>query len=120
MENIDKVTEYIRMKAPDKVSLHYHHTDDGSGERKTYLMDEDDSFWRICNYVSSVTFDSCEDIRVVRNAGEAFGDFQMMLADFDASQLVESIPHFHDTPARYAQLRDAIKQDQAFSHPSRT
>ena len=87
MENIDKVTEYIREKAPDKVSLHYHHTEDENGERKTYLTDEDDSFWRICNYVPSVTFDSCDDIRVVRNAGEAFGEFQMLLSDFDATQL---------------------------------
>ena len=113
MENIDKVTEYIRLKCPGKINLHYHHTENKNGERLTYLMDEDDSFWRICNYVPSVTFDSCEDIRVVRNAGEAFGDFQMMLADFDASQLYYTIPDFHDTRKRYeALIRDA-KLDEA-------
>ena len=80
MENIDKVTEYIRKKQPDKVGLHYHHTE-ADGERKTYLLDNDNGFWRVCNYVPSVTFDTCDDIRVVRNAGEAFGDFQMQLSD---------------------------------------
>ena len=73
MENIDKVTEYIHAKRPNETCLHFHHTET-DGERKTYLMDED-GFWRICNYVPSVTYDTCDDIRVVRSAGEAFGDF---------------------------------------------
>ncbi len=112
MENIDKVTEYIRQKAPDKVSLHYHHTEDSSHERKTYLLDNDDSFWRICNFVPSVTFDSCDDIRVVRNAGEAFGEFQVMLSDFDASQLYYTIPDFHNTRKRYeTMIRDAERDE---------
>ena len=107
MENIDKVTEYIREKQPDKVSLHYHHTE-ANGGRHTYLMDEEDSFWRVCNYVPSVTFDSCDDIRVVRNAGEAFGEFQMLLSDFDANKLYYTIPDFHETRKRYDTLiRDA-------------
>ena len=112
MENIDKVTEYIREKAPDKVSLHYHHTEDENGERKTYLTDEDDSFWRICNYVPSVTFDSCDDIRVVRNAGTAFGEFQMLLSDFDASQLYYTIPDFHNTRKRYETMLRDVERDE--------
>ena len=107
MENIDLVTEYIREKQPDKISLHYHHTG-GEDERKTYLMDDDGSFWRICNYVPSVTFDTCDDLRVVRNAGKAFGEFQMALSDFDASRLYYTIPDFHNTRKRYETLiRDA-------------
>ena len=106
MENIDKVTEYIRLKAPDKVSLHFHHTET-DGERKTYLIDGEDGFWRICNYIPSVTFDSCDDIRVVRSAGEAFGEFQTLLSDFNAKQLYYTIPDFHDTRKRYeAMIRD--------------
>lgn len=107
MENIDKVTEHIRNKQPDKVGLHYHHTEI-NGQRHTYLMDEEDSFWRVCNYVPSVTFDSCDNIRVVRNTGEAFGEFQMLLSDFDANQLYYTIPDFHNTRSRYETLiRDA-------------
>ena len=113
MENIDKVTEYIRYKQPDKVSLHYHHTENEKGERLTYLMDDENSFWRVCNYVPSVTFDSCEDIHVVRNAGEAFGEFQMLLADFDASKLYYTIPDFHNTRKRYEALIQDAKADAA-------
>ncbi len=110
MENIDKVTEYIRKKQPDKVGLHYHHTE-ADGERKTYLLDNDNGFWRVCNYVPSVTFDTCDDIRVVRNAGEAFGDFQMQLSDFDASQLYYTIPDFHNTRKRYETLIQDMRLD---------
>ena len=53
-----------------------------------------------------MTFDSCDDLDVVHSAGEAFGDFQLMLSDFDAAQLFYTIPDFHDTRKRYAKLRE--------------
>ena len=109
MENIDKVTEYIHAKRPNETCLHYHHTD-ADGERKTYLMDKD-GFWRICNFVDSVTYDTCDDIRVVRSAGEAFGDFQTVLSDFDASRLYYTIPDFHNTRKRYETLKEDAKKD---------
>ena len=96
MQNIDRVTEYIREKHPDSLCLHFHHTESGAN----YLMDED-GFWRLSNYVPSITFDTCDDLDVVRSAGEAFGDFQTILSDFDPSQLFYTIPDFHDTRKRY-------------------
>lgn len=106
MQNIDRVTEYIRRKRPERENLHYHHTRNGLN----YLLDED-GVWRLSNYVPSVTFDSCDDLRVVRSAGKAFGEFQMMLADFDASQLYYTIPDFHNTRKRYQQLKAAAAAD---------
>ena len=109
MDNIDAVTGFIREKHPDKLCLHYHHTD-VTGERKTYYIDAD-GFWRISNYIDSVTFDNCDDLHVVRSAGEAFGDFQTGLSDFDASTLYYTIPDFHDTRKRYNDLDIAVKLD---------
>lgn len=106
MQNIDKVTEYIRQNHPEAMSLHFHHT----AERDNYVADED-GFWRLSNYVPSVTFDSCDDLEVVRSAGEAFGDFQMMLSDFDANDLFFTIPDFHDTRKRYEHFRKCIEED---------
>lgn len=100
MSNIDKVTEYIHHKFPETKCLHFHHT----AERSNYLMDQD-GFWRLSNYVPSVTFNSCDDLNVVRSAGEAFGDFQMMLSDFDAGALYYTIPDFHNTRKRYEKLK---------------
>ena len=109
MENIDKVTEYFRNQRPDQVNLHFHHSE-VSGERRNYLMD-DGGFWRVCNYVPSLTFDTCDDIEIVRNAGEAFGDFQMVLKDFDASKLYYTIEDFHNTRKRYETLLKDVKAD---------
>ena len=106
MSNIDNVTEYIRKEYPDVLSLHFHHTEDG----KNYLEDHD-GFWRMSNYVPSVTFDSCDDPTVIRNTGEAFGDFQMMLASFDPEKLYYTIPDFHNTRWRYQQLKTSIAAD---------
>ncbi len=99
MENIDKVTEHIRSKKNGKQALHFHHTK----ERNTYVIDEY-GFWRLFNYIPSKTYDICEDLRVIKNAGKAFGEFQMLLGDFDAKLLHETIPFFHDTERRYEKL----------------
>lgn len=64
------------------------------------------------NYVPSVTFNTVSDLQVVRNAGKAFGEFQMDLADFDSSELTETIPAFHNTRKRYESLRQAIDRDR--------
>jgi len=108
MENIDKVTEHIRAKKPGQLALHFHHTAD----RKTYVEDGR-NFWRMTNYVSSVTFNAVTDLDIIRNAGKAFGEFQMDLHDFDSAQLVETIPGFHNTRSRYEKLIASVKEDKA-------
>lgn len=108
MDNIDKVTEHIRAKKPGQLALHFHHTAD----RKTYLIDGD-NFWRMTNYVPSVTFNTVTDMGVVRNAGKAFGEFQMDLADFDISGLTETIPGFHNTRRRYEDFLRSVREDKA-------
>lgn len=106
MENIDRVTEHIRRKCPGKTALHFHHTAD----RKTYVIDGD-NFWRMTNFIPSVTYNAVKDLQIVRNAGKAFGEFQNQLADFDISQLTQTIPDFHNTRKRYENLRNAVRED---------
>ena len=106
MDNIDKVTEHIRSKKPGQLALHFHHTAD----RKTYVADGD-NFWRMTNYISSVTFNNVEDPKIVRNAGHAFGEFQMQLADFDTNALFETIPNFHNTVKRFEKLDASVAAD---------
>ena len=108
MDNIDKVTEHIRAKKPGKLALHFHHTAD----RKTYVVDGE-NFWRMTNFVPSVTYNTVTDMAVVRNAGKAFGEFQMELADFDISELTETIPGFHNTRQRYENFLRSVQEDKA-------
>ena len=108
MDNIDKVTEHIRAKKPGQLALHFHHT----AERKTYVVDGK-NFWRMTNYVPSVTYNTATDLDVIRNAGKAFGEFQTDLADFDIAELIETIPGFHNTRQRYANFRKAVEENKA-------
>lgn len=107
MENVDSVTEYLREKHPEVGTLHFCHTAEG----KPYIFDDDGGFWRVYGFVEAVTFDSVDNLEVVRNAAGAFGDFQMALAGFDASKLYYTIPDFHNTIKRYEKLEADVALD---------
>lgn len=106
MDNIDQITEHIRPKKTGQITLHFHHTSEG----KTYYID-DIGFWRLFNYIESDTYNVTANLEIVHNAGEAFGEFQMLLADYDAGKLSETIPNFHDTRMRFANLWNAVDAD---------
>ena len=111
MDNIEMVTSYIHSKRPESLNLHFHHTEN-VGVRQNYYCEGND-FWRVIKYIPSKTFMSCNDPMIIRGAGMAFGDFQQILSDFDASKLHVTIPNFHDTRKRYEQLRLSVKNDKA-------
>lgn len=101
MKNIDNVTTYIREEYPDQISLHYHHTVYGDN----YIIYEGE-FWRVMSDFNSVTLDSCDSLEDIKSIGEAFGEFQRKLTNFDCSCLVESIKDFHNTEVRINSLLD--------------
>ncbi len=107
MHNIDRVTSFIREKYPDQLTLHFHHTEEGAN----YFVSEQDFFWRVSNFVDSITFDSTDDLAVIAATGEAFGHFQMQLAEFDGSSLHETIPDFHNTKKRLDTLFADAEKD---------
>lgn len=107
MENIDHVTTFIRQKYPQQITLHFHHTADGAN----YYITDEKSFWRVVNYVESITMNSCDDLCVIEATGKAFGNFQTQLSDFDGSVLYETIPDFHNTKKRLDTLFEHIEED---------
>ncbi len=107
MANIDRVTSYIREKYPNQITLHFHHTEDG----QNYYICEDGYFWRVSNYIDSITFDSTDDLEIIAAIGEAFGHFQMQLSGFDGSMLYETIPDFHNTKKRLDTLFADAEKD---------
>jgi len=111
MNNVIAVTEYLRKQDPDpRHSLVLVPTLDG----KPYLMTEEGECWRLYEFVlNSLCMDKPETAEDFRQSGVAFGQFQNQLADFPAETLVETIPHFHDTPDRYRLFREAIAADKA-------
>lgn len=107
MKNIDKVTSYMKEKFPNDISLHYHHTETG----ENYYVESKHNFWRVLNYIDSITFDVSEERSIIASTGEAFGRFQMKLSDFDGSVLYETIPDFHNTKKRLATFFKHVEED---------
>ena len=112
MQNIEKITSHIAKKLESEGKnrdcvMHFAHRADG---KNYYTVDQ--GFWRISEYVPNTeTFNSCDDLDKLRSAGKAFGEFQTMLSDFDASELFETIPNFHNTRSRIAVLMRHVNED---------
>lgn len=116
MENISSVTEFIRTKIKQKQAtakrnvLHYAKTLEG----QYYTFMEDGSFWRCCRYIDdSVCVESTDDLKIVEEAGIAFGEFQLYLADYPVKDLHIVIPHFHNTIMRFEALKSAVLENEA-------
>lgn len=79
---------------------------------QNYVVASDQTYWRIYPFVEGTyVLDKVENDAQFFETGRSFGAFQAQLADFDAHQLVEVIPKFHDTRHRLAQLKQAIAND---------
>ncbi len=111
MRNITAVTEHIRKKGCD-----YRHvlTLVPAADGESYIKTEAGEYFRMYEYVTdSLCLDAPRNVQEFRYSGIAFGGFQSQLKDFPASTLCEIIPHFHDTPARLEQLKQAVLDDKA-------
>jgi len=116
IENIEKVTAYlssvIRAEGGDPVrgTLTLVSAKDG----RNYVIDEDGELWRMYLMVEETkSVDLPDTPELLGLCGSAFGRFQQQLGSFDASMLHETIVDFHNTPARYQQLEDAIARNEA-------
>lgn len=110
MENIEKVTTYLRQFVKDEREvLNLIPTLDG----EFYYEDENGFFWRMYDFISgSVCIDRIESDEDFYQSAVAFGNFQKMLTDFPADTLYETIPNFHNTPSRYNDFLKALEEDK--------
>ena len=108
MRNIELVTAHLRTKVSDpRGVLQLVPTHEGL----SYAVDGGE-YWRVYELVENSVCYQSADRALFYESAVAFGRFQNQLADFPATLLVETIPHFHDTPARYRALREAIAADR--------
>ena len=75
-----------------------------------YILQGDNrEYYRIYNYIeNSKSYDIVKDCETAYKVGQAFGNFQMLLRDFPINSLAFTIPDFHNTPKRFAQLEEDI------------
>ncbi len=111
MENISRITNHIASKLGDnseRMVLRFLKTESGD----SCFYDDAGKCWRAYKFIdNSVTYDSCDDLDILEQAGFAFGHFQMLLGDFSASELYETIPDFHDTEKRMNTLLSHVAED---------
>ena len=116
MNNIDLITKHVMEKERTlerRRRLHFHHVE--SGENFLIIGEgENREFWRLYNFIErSVSYETADgNPKVLSRSGQAFGKFVKQLQDFDASQLVESIPHFHDTRYRLDAFFADVEKDE--------
>ncbi|QOR45743.1 phosphotransferase enzyme family protein [Trueperella pecoris] len=106
MRNIELVTTFLSAKGRETLTIV------PTREGRILLDDAELGAFRMYTFIpNTVTYSVVDDPGVTRAAGAAFGQFQRDLADFDASQLVETIPFFHHTPKRFADFTKAVADD---------
>ena len=108
MENIYRVTEFIKAKVSDPRQVaDLIPTDDGG----CYIF-TDGEYWRVFDFLEgALCLQLPESEEDFYQSAIGFGHFQQLLSDFPVSLLHETIPNFHNTPERFRQLREVIERD---------
>jgi len=115
MENIVRVTGHLRGSLAG--------AGEGDATRRTltvvpardgqpFARDAAGNWWRLYLFIERArTYDVIENARQAQEAARAFARFQNRLADLPAPRLHETIPAFHNTPARLEALDRAAAAD---------
>lgn len=114
MENVQGVTGFLRRKIlqaggdPDRETLNLVPAKDGG----FYTVDPEGGYWRAyCFIEDTVTLQQARNEEDFYNSACSLGKFQLLLADYPAETLHETIERFHDTPNRISQFREALSAD---------
>jgi len=109
MVNIRRVTEHLQSRIDDgSHCLTLVATDEGGD----CFFDQEQQYWRVYRFIAGArTVDRARNREQARQAAAIFGRFQSLLCDLPGPRLYETIPGFHDTPARYRQFRQALDRD---------
>lgn len=113
MENVARICAHLAAKVsggPDaeRRALSLVPARDG----RPYHIDEDGDWWRVFPFVEgSTSVDFVSSPAEAFEAGRAFGDFAVQLADLPAPPLAVTLPGFHDLDARFAAFETALRED---------
>ena len=113
MRNIELVTSFCRKSVekrggdPMRECLNVVPTKDG----KSYYFDGV-NYFRVYVFIeNATTYQIVRDSRDFYESAVAFGNFANLLAEFDASQLYEVLPNFHNTKVRFDNFMKAVEAD---------
>jgi Ser/Thr protein kinase RdoA (MazF antagonist) len=116
MHNIERVTNHIKNKlirpGDSNIRTHPCLTFFPTQKGKLYHQDKHDNYWRMTVFIeNSHAYDIVDSPQQAYAGGKAFGRFQAMLSDFNATLLHESIPFFHNVRKRLQTFVGSLKKD---------
>ncbi len=113
MSNIEKVLSFARREIianggePDRETMTLIKTLDGNS---CYRMGDD--VYRMYVYIDdTLSLSLAENAEHFYQSGVGFGRFAKLLDGFDATQIADVIPDFHNTPVRYEAFIRAVEED---------
>ncbi|MDD2512601.1 MAG: aminoglycoside phosphotransferase family protein [Proteiniphilum sp.] len=114
--NICRVTGHIRNKLQERGVADIDRkvlTLVPTEESALFLKDNKGDYWRMMDFIAgSKSYDEINPELAFR-AGQAFGEFQQMLADLPGEPLFETIPDFHNMEVRLHTFRASVKANKA-------
>ncbi|MBG7628871.1 MAG: aminoglycoside phosphotransferase family protein [Bacteroidetes bacterium] len=82
----------------------------GTKDGAPFYFDKNGDYWNMMVYITdSITYETIKNEEIAYEGGKLIGDFLNRTNDFDASQLIEVIPKFHDMSSRFSQFEDSLK-----------
>jgi len=103
MENVVRVTRHIRDRGGATLTLI------PTIEGRDWQVEPDGGVWRVFRWIpDSVARQAPESPADCAACGRAFGEFLRLVGSLDGPPLHETIPGFHDTRRRFAQLHAAV------------
>lgn len=112
MENVQRVTDHLAAipQPLNRQPLRLIRTHAGH----VYHLDEHDCHWRCYDFIEgALSYDVIPSLPIARAAAYSFGEFQAQLVDLAGPRLHETIPDFHNTRQRFANLSAAVDADTA-------
>lgn len=109
MQNIAATGKFLKQTTYPLQVLLPLETKDGS----PFFKDQHGDFWRLFPFIQYAhSFDEVPDTDYAFKAAKAFGDFIAGLKDFDAFDLTETIPGFHNGAQRWVDFEKAVTEDR--------
>ena len=106
MNNYYKVTNYLYKNKVE--TSHLVKSKNGKPYSKT-----GGDYYRLYDYIdNAICYEKITDLDLIYKSAKAFGQFHRRLKEFNAKELGEVIPNFHNTYRRYVDLLNAIKEDK--------
>jgi len=80
---------------------------------ESWARDDEGEYWRCYFFIEgALGHDVVQNAAQAREAARCFGEYLRLLADLPGTRLSETIPGFHDTPARFEALMRAASEDE--------